>query len=190
MTLEFGGNNPEFESITTEDSPVVTEGEATDTLHLGSDQDRENAGNNGVAIGIGARAGGKRVTASGRGAAQFNTERDVTASGFKSCQNNSGFNIAASGKDAARDNTGNRVSAIGAGAAKTNTGENVSAIGRLAAEDNTGNGVIAIGRRAARNNSRDDLMIVSDQSGNTKMELDLATGDLKIDGTLTENASL
>ena len=266
------------EGVETDASVKVTDGEATDTLHYGSNQDRANAGDQSVALGIGARANGddgaggtinshtvvgyqaardntgdrvtasgyqaaqsntgdrvtasgyqatrgntgfgvtasgfqaargntgndvtasgfkaardntgNRVTASGAFAAQDNTGDRVTASGYQAAQSNTGDRVTASGFDAARNNTGNRVTASGFRAALNNTGFGVTASGYEAARDNTGNGVIALGYQAANNNSTNDLFIVTDQNGNRRMEMDLTNGDLKIDGSLTQNASL
>jgi len=50
--------------------------------------------------------------------------------------------------------------------------------------------VIAIGYEAAINNSEDDILIITDQTGSRRMELDLSNGNLSIEGSLTENATL
>jgi hypothetical protein len=275
ITLDSSGF--ETRSVTSTDSVTVTDGEATNTLHYGSNQDRANAGNNGTAIGIGARASRDDVTASGAFAARNNTSRKVTASGVNAARNNtgnrvttSGLNAArnntgnrvtasgqsvalnntgnrvtasgvnaaldntgndltASGQNAARDNTGNRVTASGQKAALSNTGNRVTASGQSAALNNTGNrvtasgvnaargdglsdpttmgddnigigvsairnnqasGLIAIGQEAGINAQTDDQLIITDRNGNRRMVMDLQNGDLKIDGSLTQNATL
>ncbi|WP_049987130.1 hypothetical protein [Halobellus rufus] len=153
--------NVESESLSTDESVTVTTGEATDTLHYGSDQDRPNAGNNSVAIGIGARANGDdgsggtigNHTAIGYQAAQNNTGNNVTATGYQAARNNTGANVTATGHWAAQNNTGNQVTASGHWAAQNNTGAQVTASGRAAAQDNTGLGVTASGYLAAQNNT-------------------------------------
>jgi len=133
---------------------------------------------------------GKNVTASGYQAARDNTGNDVTASGYKAARNNSGKNVTASGYKAARNNSGKNVTASGYKAARNNSGDFVTASGVQAAQFNTGDGVIAIGYRAADNNTTNDILVVTDQNGTRRMEMDLTNGDLKIGGSLTQNASL
>ena len=166
-----------FEAVSTDDSVTVTTGEATNTLHYGSNQDRANAGDNSVALGIGARANGddgaggsinshvavgyeagvsntgNNVTATGYRAARDNTGDRVTAAGYRAAQNNTGFGVTAAGYEAAQNNTESDVTAAGYRAAQDNTGSNVTAAGYLAAQDNTGFGVIATGYQAAQNNT-------------------------------------
>jgi len=170
------------QTVNTDDSVTVTTGEATNTLHYGSNQDRDNAGDESVALGIGARANGDDGSGGTIG-------RHV-AVGYEAAQNNTGGRVTASGYEAARSNTGARVTASGFQAANTNTGGRVTASGYQAAQNNTGSGVIAIGFGAARNNSTDNLFVVTDRFGNRRMEMDLNNGDLKIDGSLTQNANL
>jgi len=225
------------DSVNTDDSVTVTTGEASNTLHYGSNQDRANAGDNSVALGIGARANGddgaggsiNSHVAVGYQAAQNNTGNRVTASGYQAARDNTGNNVTATGRQAARDNTGNNVTATGRQAAENNTGNNVTASGYRAARDNTGGSVTASGRAAARgdgladpttmgddnigigvsairnnqasgliaigqeagiNAQTDDQLIITDRNGNRRMTMDLTNGNLNIDGTLTENATL
>jgi hypothetical protein len=148
-------------SLSTNDSVTVTTGEASNTLHYGSNQDRANAGDDSVALGIGARANGDdgaggtigSHTALGFQAAQNNTGFGVTASGYQAAQDNTGYRVKASGYGAAQNNTGNRVTASGFRAAQNNTGFGVTASGYQAAQDNTGNTVTASGYQAALNNT-------------------------------------
>jgi hypothetical protein len=148
-------------SLSTNDSVTVTTGEASNTLHYGSNQDRANAGDDSVALGIGARANGDdgaggtigSHTALGFQAAQNNTGFGVTASGYQAAQDNTGYRVKASGYEAAQNNTGNRVTASGFRAAQNNTGFGVTASGYQAAQDNTGNTVTASGYQAALNNT-------------------------------------
>jgi len=166
-----------FDAVETDKSLTVSEGEATDTLHYGSNQDRGNAGNQSVAIGIGARAPGddgsggsigehvavgyraarsntgNRVTAAGHQAAENNTSGNITAVGFRAAENNTGNGVTASGFRAAQNNTGFGVTASGFAAAESNTGGSVTASGFAAAESNTGGSVTASGRGAARDNT-------------------------------------
>jgi hypothetical protein len=231
-------------ALTTDDSVTVSTGEATDTLHYGSNQNRASAGDESVALGIGARAPGSdgsggsinkhvavgfqaaqnntggRVTASGFRAAQDNTQNDVTAIGRDAVRGdgltdttNMGVNVTAIGVDAARDNTGDEITASGLAAAQNNTGDDVTASGYRAArgdglsdpttmgDDNIGigasairnnqaSGLIAIGQDAGINAQTDDQLIITDRNGTRRLEMDLATGDMSIEGSLTENASL
>jgi hypothetical protein len=243
ITLDSSGL--ETRSVTSTDSVTVTDGEATNTLHYGSNQDRANAGNNGTAIGIAARASSDGVTAVGRNAARNNTGEKVTAIGvdtadtnttngvsavgFRAARDNAGLDITACGAAAARDNTGNGVTVIGRNCGLSNTGDGLTAVGRNAALSNTAfavtaigvdaargdglsdpttmgsnnigigvgairnnqaSGLIAIGQDAGINAQTDDQLIITDRNGNRRMVMDLTNGNLKIDGSLTQNATL
>jgi hypothetical protein len=218
--------------LETEQSVRVTEGEATDTVHYGRDQDRQNAGDESVALGVGARAtgGGDSIVAVGYEAAQNNTGGfGVTATGNRAAQNNTASRVTATGLRAAQENTGDAVTASGYQAARNNTGDELTASGRAAAFNNTGNGVtvagfeaargdgladpttmgddnigigdsairnnqasglIAIGQEAGINAQTDDQLIITDRNGNRRLVMDLTNGDLSIEGSLTENATL
>jgi hypothetical protein len=223
------GSDPEVNSLTSSESVTVTDGEATNTLHYGSNQDRINAGNSGTALGIGARATRDRVSALGAGCAQNNTATNLTASGFqsaqsnagntvttsgvRSAQNNAGDKLTASGVKSARENTGFEVTASGVDSAQNNTGDRVTVYGVKAAsgdglsnpatmgDDNIGigvnairnnqaSGLVAIGQDAGVNAQTDDQLIITDRNGNRRMVMDLTNGNLKIDGSLTQNATL
>jgi hypothetical protein len=125
---------------------------------------------------LGQNAGNENFeeTAIGFEAAGANTDDSVVAAGNKAARNNSGFGVAATGDFAARNNSGDRVVALGYQAAKTNDGK----------------GVIAIGSNAAVQNNQDDIMIITDRFGNRRMEFDLDNGNLVIEGSVTENATL
>jgi hypothetical protein len=69
-------------------------------------------------------------------------------------------------------------------------GSDVIALGVGAGENSTGSGCIYIGQTAGVTNSRDDVAIISDKNGNARAEIDLATGDMTIEGSLTQNGSL
>jgi len=193
------------ESLDTNKSVTVTTGEATDTIHYGSNQDRANAGDNSVALGIGARAPGEDGSggtigshvAVGYQAALNNTGGRVTASGYQAAQNNTGFGVTAAGYKAAETNTGNRVTASGYEAARgdgladpTTMGDDNIGIGVSAIRNNQASGLIAIGQEAGINAQTDDQLIITDRNGNRRITMDLTNGNLNIDGTLTENASL
>jgi len=193
------------DTLEAEGSVTVTTGEATNTLHYGSNQDRTNAGDKSVALGMGARANGDdgaggtigRHTAVGFQAAQNNTGDRVTASGYEAARDNTGGRVTASGYEAARNNTGDRVTASGYQAAAgdgladptTMGGDNIG-IGASAIRNNQASGLIAIGQEAGINAQTDDQLIITDRNGNRRMTMDLTNGNLNIDGTLTENASL
>jgi len=72
----------------------------------------------------------------------------------------------------------------------TTMGDNNIGIGVSAIRANQASGLIAIGQEAGRNATTDDLLIITDQNGNRRLEMDLTTGDLSIEGSLTQNASL
>jgi hypothetical protein len=152
-TIGNGDEAVDVQSVNTADSITVTDGEATDTLHYGSNQDRANAGNQSVAVGIGARVPTDGSVSVGYAAARENTGDRVTASGYEAALNNTAFGLTASGYTAARDNTGDRVTASGYRAALNNTGNRVTASGYRAARDNTGDRVTASGYEAARDNT-------------------------------------
>ena len=194
-----------FEAVSTDDSVTVTTGEATNTLHYGSNQDRANAGDNSVALGIGARANGddgaggsiNSHVAVGYEAGVSNTGNNVTATGYRAAQNNTGFGVTATGYRAAVSNTGNRVTATGYRAARgdgladpTTMGDDNIGIGASAIRNNQASGLIAIGQNAGINAQTDDQLIITQRDGTRRMVMDLTTGDLSITGSLTENATL
>jgi len=156
---------------------------------------------------------GFNTTATGREAARSNTAFGITATGFRAARNNTGNSTTATGDAAARNNTGNNTTATGIDAAKNNTGDSTTVTGFAAAQgdgladpttmgdDNIGigvsalrnnqaSGLIGIGQEAGINAQTDDQLIVTDRNGNRRMVMDLTNGDLKIDGSLTENANL
>jgi len=156
---------------------------------------------------------GDQTTALGYEAAEFNTGYRSMVVGYEAAWDNTGGNITALGYEAARDNTGNGVTAVGYKVARDNTGNNVTTLGYSAArgdglsdpstmgDDNIGighsairnnqaSGLIAIGQDAGINAQTDDQLIITQRDGTRRMVMDLTTGDLKITGSLTENASL
>jgi len=185
------------------------------TTATGRSAARDNTGNNTTATGFRAARDntGSSTTAIGRGAAQNNTGINTIATGRNAAQNNTGTRTTATGTFAARNNTGNSTTATGALAAQNNTGNNTTATGFGAArgdgladpttmgDDNIGigvsairnnqaSGLIAIGQEAGINAQQDDQLIVTDRNGNRRMVMDLTNGDLKIEGSLTQNANL
>lgn len=198
--LHYDENNEEVVSdkqFSTKKSVTVTEGEAIDTLHYGSNQDRANAGDNSVALGFGARADGDNVTATGYQAAKQNPANNVTAVGFRAAQSNTGTQVTATGVEAAQSNTGNKLTAVGFQAARgdgladpATMGNDNIGIGQSAIRNNQASGLIAIGQDAGINAQTDDQLIITDRNGNRRMVMDLTNGNLKIDGSLTQNASL
>jgi hypothetical protein len=176
-------------SVETRDSVTVTQGEATNTLHYGSNQDRQNAGDNGVALGIGSRVTQDDSVAVGFEAGISNTGRSAVSVGLKAGRTNTGSGAVSVGDRANQTNTGSDAVSVGDRAGQSNTGNDAVSVGANAGRTNTGNGAILLGRNAGRFNTQDDVMIVTDQSGNTALEVDLATGDLDIAGTVTENVT-
>jgi hypothetical protein len=169
------------------------------SLGVGTRAAKNNSGSNVTASGFRTAESntGDDVTASGFQCAQFNTKDDVTASGFQCAQSNEGKNVTASGFKAAEKNTGANLTVSGREAARgdgladpTTMGDDNIGIGVDAIRNNQASGLIAIGRDAGINAQTDDQLIITDRSGNRRMVMDLTTGDLKIEGTLTENVSL
>jgi hypothetical protein len=227
ITLDSSGF--ETRSVTSTDSVTVTDGEATNTLHYGSDQSRGVAGDNSVSIGIRARAGQNNtatlghkagetstsgnLTAIGTLAAQASIGKDITAIGFRSGDNATGKRSTMIGSFAGQFVSAPRATVIGFRAGENLGGSQTTAIGLLAARgdglsdpstmgsenigigrsairNNQASGLIAIGMEAGINAQTDDQLIITDRNGNRRMVMDLTNGNLKIDGTLTENATL
>jgi len=173
-----------------------TGGNTTATGHKAA---RNNTGSRTTATGVdGARnnTGGK-TTATGDNAARNNTGTFTTATGFRAARNNTGSKTTATGGSAARDNTGNNTTATGFFAARgdgladpTTMGDDNIGIGVSAIRNNQASGLIAIGQEAGINAQTDDQLIVTDRNGNRRMVMDLTNGDLKIEGSLTQNATL
>jgi hypothetical protein len=69
-------------------------------------------------------------------------------------------------------------------------GDDVIAFGEDAGRNATGTGCIYIGQSAGETNSQDDVAIIADKNGNARAEIDLATGDMTIEGSLTQNGTL
>jgi hypothetical protein len=217
------------QSLTSADSVTVTDGEATDTLHYGSNQDRANAGDDSLAVGINSRVQSDRSTAIGAFSCENHSSGPITAVGFKSAENNAGAQMTTMGTSAGQDNAGQRVSAFGVKAAQFNSGNNLTSVGLGAGRKNTGDrvtvvgfqagrgdgltnpstmgsdnigvgqnaiannqasGLIAIGQDAGINAQTDDQLIITDRNGNRRMVMDLDTGDLDIEGSLSQNANL
>jgi hypothetical protein len=69
-------------------------------------------------------------------------------------------------------------------------GDDNIGIGASAIRNNQASGLIAIGQDAGINAQTDDQVIITDRNGTRRMTMDLTTGDMSIEGSLTENASL
>jgi hypothetical protein len=69
-------------------------------------------------------------------------------------------------------------------------GDDNIGIGQDALRNNEASGLIAIGQAAGTTATIDDQLIVTDRNGTRRMVMDLTNGNLKIDGSLTQNASL
>jgi len=153
----------------------------TDSSELSYGRNNGTLGNQSQAIGIGAKADTDSTTATGFNAAQNNTGNRTTATGDAAAQNNTGNDTTATGTFAAR----------GDGLADPTTmGDDNIGIGVSAIRNNQASGLIAIGQEAGINAQTDDQLIITDRNGNRRMVMDLTNGDLKIDGSLTQNATL
>jgi len=153
------------------------------------------------------------VSAFGAGSGKNNTGTGATAIGTNTGLNNSGDQASLIGRNCGRNNTGDSVTAAGRSAARNNTGNRTTVSGMFAAggdgladpttmgDDNIGigvsairnnqaSGLIAIGQEAGINAQQDDQLIITDRNGNRRMVMDLTNGDLKIDGSLTQDANL
>jgi len=140
---------------------------------------------------------GKNLVAAGHLTAQDNTGDNVTALGHLAARYNYANDVVSIGNLSSRNNTGDRVVAIGVNSARgdglldpTTMGSDNIGIGDSAIRNNQASGLIAIGQEAGRDATTDDQLIITQQDGTRRMVMDLTTGDLKISGTVTENASL
>jgi len=171
----------------------------SDTTATGGNTALNNTGSDTTATGVGAARDntGNNTTATGRFAAQANTGSSITATGAFAAQNNTGSSITATGTFAAESNTGSSITATGFAAARgdgladpTTMGDDNIGIGNSAIRNNQASGLIALGQEAGINAQTDDQLIITDRNGTRRMVMDLTNGDLKIDGSLTQNATL
>jgi len=160
---------------------------------------RDNSGIDTTATGVNAALNNtaSETTATGRNSARANSGNNTTATGFDAAQNNSGRNTTATGAAAAQNNSGINTTVTGVNAARgdgladpTTMGDDNIGIGVSAIRNNQASGLIAIGQEAGINAQQDDQLIITDRNGNRRMVMDLTNGDLKIDGSLTQNATL
>jgi len=169
------------------------------TTATGASAAKNNTGN--ITTATGDRAAlnntGTSTTATGRAAAENNTGNLTTATGSRAARNNTGTSTTATGRAAAENNTGNDTTATGRGAARgdgladpTTMGDDNIGIGVSAIRNNQASGLIGIGQEAGINAQQDDQLIVTDRNGDRRMVMDLSNGNLKIDGSLTQNATL
>jgi hypothetical protein len=196
--LSYGRNNGTLGS----NSQAIGIGAKADTdgtTATGRSAARNNTGNNTTATGFDAAKNntGTNTTATGRSAAQNNTGTNTTATGFRAAQDNTGNATTATGFRAAQINTGNSTTVTGRAAARgdglsdpTTMGDDNIGIGVSAIRNNQASGLIGIGQKAGINAQTDDQLIITDRNGNRRMVMDLTNGDLKIDGSLTQNATL
>jgi hypothetical protein len=169
----------------------------TDSSELSYGRGNGTPGTDSQAIGINAKADTDFTTATGSRAAQNNTGNKTTATGTRAARDNTGTDTTATGFGAARNNTGNSTTATGFAAARgdgladpTTMGDDNIGIGVSAIRNNQASGLIAIGQEAGINAQQDDQLIITDRNGNRRMVMDLTNGDLKIEGSLTQNATL
>jgi hypothetical protein len=193
--LDLGGNDLTDSTQDTVDSDKSIR--VTDSSELSYGRNNGTLGTESQAIGINARADTDFTTATGRNAARNNTGGSTTATGFAAARDNTGTNTTATGVDAARNNTGFNTTATGFRAARgdgladpTTMGDDNIGVGVSAIRNNQASGLIAIGQEAGINAQQDDQLIITDRNGNRRMVMDLTNGDLKIDGSLTQNANL
>jgi len=169
------------------------------TTASGANAARNNAGSGATAIGTDSAKSneGINTTAIGVFAAKSNTGNRTVAVGVNSARQNSGTRTTATGVSSARQNTGNDTTVTGFNAARgdgladpSTMGDDNIGIGVSALRNNQASGLIGIGQEAGINAQQDDQLIVTDRNGNRRMVMDLSNGDLKIDGSLTQNATL
>jgi len=161
--LDLGGNDLTDSTQDTVDSDKNIR--VTNASELSYGRNNGTLGTASQAIGIDAQANSNFTTATGRNATR----------------NNTGFNTTATGVAAAR----------GDGLADPTTmGDDNIGVGVSAIRNNQASGLIAIGQEAGINAQQDDQLIITDRNGNRRMVMDLTNGDLKIDGSLTQNANL
>jgi hypothetical protein len=166
ITLDSSGF--ETRSVTSTGSVTVTDGEATDSLHYGSNQDRANAGKRGTAIGIESRV----------------PIDDQTSLGFQAGKNNSGGGLTAFGRSAAEDNTANGATCVGLDAGARNQGNLSTIVGLLAGADNVAPESTLIGRSAGELNQGKQSTLIGAFSGaendgrrNTAVGVNASRGD-------------
>jgi hypothetical protein len=157
VTIQNGG-------LKSQDSAIITDGEAVNTIHYGRNQNRSNAGDNGVAVGVSARARGNQVTSIGAFSAENNTSKNVTATGFNSASANAGNGVTANGVSAAESNTKNGLTATGANAGQNNTGLQSTAVGESAGRRNSGDFFAGLGRKCGIDNDGDRTVGVGARS--------------------------
>jgi len=171
----------------------------TDETALGFQAGQNNAGSGSTIMGLNAGLNntGDRSTMTGLNAGRNNTGDRSTMTGAFAGQNNTGIASTMTGRNAGQNNTGIASTMTGAFAGRgdglsdpTTMGDDNIGIGVSAIRDNQASGLIAIGQEAGRNATTDDLLIVTDRNGNRRLEMDLTNGDLSIEGSLTQNASL
>jgi len=196
--LSYGRNNGTL-GTSSQAIGIGARADTVKTTATGRDAARNNSGFDTTATGRNAARSntGNSTTATGRDAAQNNSGNNTTATGVDAARNNSGNNTTATGRNAARNNSGNNTTATGVFAARgdgladpTTMGDDNIGIGVSAIRNNQASGLIAIGQDAGINAQTDDQLIITDRNGNRRMVMDLTNGDLKIEGSLTQNANL
>jgi len=165
----------------------------------GQNAGRNNTGNFSIMTGqsAGRNNTGDRAIMTGRDAGLNNIGDSSTMTGQNAGRNNIGNFSTITGRNAGLNNTGDRAIMTGLDAGRgdgladpTTMGDDNIGIGVSAIRDNQASGLIAIGQEAGRNATTDDLLIVTDRNGNRRLEMDLTNGNLSIEGSLTQNASL
>jgi len=168
-------------------------------IMTGRDAGRNNIGDSSTMTGqsAGRNNTGDRAIMTGRDAGLNNIGDSSTMTGQNAGRNNIGNFSTITGRNAGLNNTGDRAIMTGLDAGRgdgladpTTMGDDNIGIGVSAIRDNQASGLIAIGQEAGRNATTDDLLIVTDRNGNRRLEMDLTNGNLSIEGSLTQNASL
>jgi len=182
---------------------------------LGFQAGRNNTGEDSTVTGqaAGLNNTGEESTITGVSAGRNNTGNFSTMTGVSAGRNNTGNFSTMTGVSAGLNNTGKLSTMTGQAAGLNNTGDNSTMTGQAAGRgdgladpatmgddnigigvsairDNQASGLIAIGQEAGRNATTDDQLIITDRNGNRRLQMDLTTGDLSIEGSLTQNASL
>jgi len=191
--FSFGSNDARLDTGQAIETPSAERVEFGQNTIISADDGTQEfiARDDGVEVGREAGNNNPKNVAVGFRAGRGNIGNEVVAIGHEALDgNNTDGSLVAVGIRSAFENTAGGITAVGANSARGNSGFRTIAIGNTAATFNSGDGVIAIGFEAAENNNQDDILVVTDSLGNRRLEMDLTNGDLKIEGSLTQNASL
>jgi len=191
--FSFGSNDARLDTGQAIETPSAERVEFGQNTIISADDGTQEFAARGDTVEVGRGAGNNnpKNTIVGFQAAGGNIGNEIVAVGREALDgNNTDPRICAVGFRSAFGASGEGTTAVGSRSAKNDSGFRTIALGQQSGEGNSGDGVIAIGFEAAANNSQNDILVVTDSGGTRRLEMDLTNGDLKIEGSLTQNASL